>query len=220
MRNRYIIVTVLLAGFTLLSGQAFADRDGDDDRECRSGRNSVRSVHSSRSNDRDDHNCSGTGSSSSSTGSTSGSITPVVSTRSKLKAYLTSTVQTGAYGKIEFETKTNSTKFESEVKIRVPSTAIGIVDSASARAASVSLSLLRGGVEYASCDLDVKKAYTTRAEYKSEVASYRGAAPVARYGDCVDANGAIVVPSVQAGDTVEIFVDTYATGPFITGTVN
>lgn len=213
MRNRYIIVSALLAGFTLLSGQAFADRDGDNDDDCRSGRNRVRSVHSSRNDDRDDHNCSGTstGSSSSNSGA---------STRTKLKAYLTSTLQTGAYGKIEFETKTNSTKFESEVKIRLPSTVIGVSDSAAAQAASVSLSLLRGGAEYASCDFDLKKAYTTRAEYKSEVASYRGAAPVARYGDCVDANGAIAVPAVQAGDTVEIFVDTYPTGPFITGTVN
>jgi hypothetical protein len=212
MRNRYIIVSALLAGFTLLSGQAFADRDGDNDDDCRSGRNRVRSVHSSRNDDRDDHNCSGT-----STGSSSNSG---ASTRTKLKAYLTSTLQTGAYGKIEFETKTNSTKFESEVKIRLPSTVIGVSDSAAAQAASVSLSLLRGGAEYASCDFDLKKAYTTRAEYKSEVASYRGAAPVARYGDCVDANGAIAVPAVQAGDTVEIFVDTYPTGPFITGTVN
>jgi hypothetical protein len=216
MRNRYIIVSALLAGFTLLSGQAFADRDGDNDDDCRSGRNRVRSVHSSRNDDRDDHNCSGTSTGSSSSSSSNSGA----STRTKLKAYLTSTLQTGAYGKIEFETKTNSTKFESEVKIRLPSTVIGVSDSAAAQAASVSLSLLRGGAEYASCDFDLKKAYTTRAEYKSEVASYRGAAPVARYGDCVDANGAIAVPAVQAGDTVEIFVDTYPTGPFITGTVN
>ena len=206
MRNRYIIVSALLAGFTLLSGQAFADRDGDNDDDCKSGLNKVRSVHSSRSNDRDNNKCSS---------SNSGTLT-----RTKLKAYLTSTLQAGAFGKIEFETKTNSTKFESEVKIRVPSTVIGVADNAAAQAASVSLSLLRSGVEYASCDLDVKKAYTTRAEYKSEVASYRGAAPVARYGHCVDANGTIVVPEVQAGDAVEIFVDTYATSPFITGTVN
>ena len=207
MRNRNIIVWAMLAGFALASGQAFADRDGDDD--CKAGRNRARSVHSSRSSD--DRNCNGN------TGSSSNSGT---STRTKLKAYLNSTVQTGAYGKIEFETKTNSTKFEGEVKLRLPSTAIGIADSAAAQAASVSMSLLRNGAEYASCDFDVKKAYTTRAEYKTEVASYRGAAPVARYGDCVDTNGAIVVPAVQAGDAVEIFVDTYATGPFITGTVN
>ncbi|MEY2696489.1 MAG: hypothetical protein RL333_627 [Pseudomonadota bacterium] len=209
MRNRYIIVSALLAGFTLLSGQAFADRDGDNDDDCKSGLNKVRSVHSSRSNDRDNNKCS------SSSSSNSGTLT-----RTKLKAYLTSTLQAGAFGKIEFETKTNSTKFESEVKIRVPSTVIGVADNAAAQVASVSLSLLRSGVEYASCDLDVKKAYTTRAEYKSEVASYRGAAPVARYGDCLDANGSVIVPAVQAGDAVEIFVDTYATGPFISGTVN
>lgn len=217
MRNRHIIISALLAGFELLSGQAFADRDGDNDNDCRSERYRVRSVHSSRShdNDRDDHNCSNTTTSNTSYNRYSGA-----STRNKLKAYLSSTVQPGAYGKIEFETKTNSTKFESEVKIQVPSSAIGIANSAAAQASSVSLSLLRGGAEFASCDLDVKKAYPSLAEYKSEVASYRGAAPVARYGDCVDANGAIVVPAVQAGDTVEIFVDTYATGPFITGTVN
>jgi len=210
MRNRYIIVWAMLAGFALVSGQAFADRDGEDgDDDCK-GRNRARSVHSSRSSD--DRNCN-----SSNTGSSSNSGS---STRTKLKAYLNSTVQTGAYGKIEFETKTNSTKFEGEVKLRLPSAALGIADSAAAQSASVSLSLLRNGAEYASCDFDVKKAYTTRAEYKTEVASYRGAAPVARYGDCVDTNGAIVVPAVQAGDAVEIFVDTYATGPFITGTVN
>lgn len=213
MRNRYIIVTAILGVLALLSGQAFADRDGDDDNDCKSGRNRVRSVHSSRSNDGDDHKC--TGSSSVNSSSNSGTTS-----RTKLKARLTSALQTGAYGKVEFETKTNSTEFESEVKIPVPSSSLGIADSTAAQGASVSLSLLRGGVEYASCDLDVKKAYTTRAEYKSDVISYRGATPVARIGDCVNGSGAIVVPSVQVGDTVEIFVDTYASGPFISGVIN
>lgn len=170
MRNRYIIASALLCGLRLSSGQVFADRHGDDENDCKSGRHNLRSVHSSKSNDRDEHACNGNTASSPGTSSSS------AQTRTKLKEYLASAVQPEAYGMIELETKTNSTTFESEVKIQVPSPVIGITDSAAAQSASVSLSLLRGSVEYASCDFDLKKAYTTRAEYKVEVASYLVAA--------------------------------------------
>ena len=141
-------------------------------------------------------------------------------TKTKLKARLFSTVQTGARGEVELESKSTKQEFDGEVKLPLPSLSLNIPDAAAASAATVTLSLANAGGVYATCDLDYKvERYnsTRKAEFKVDVASYRGAAPVSRYGNCVDTNGVVVIPAVQTGDTVAVEVDT-SSGPFLTGT--
>lgn len=143
-----------------------------------------------------------------------------VSNQTKLKARLVGVTQVGAYGEAKLETKTTKQEFSAEVKLPLPSLSLNLADAAAASAASITVVLARGTDVYATCDLDLKvensRRAAARSEFKVEMASYRGAAPVGRYGNCVDNSGAVVVPSVLLGDTIEVSIDTLD-GPFLTG---
>jgi len=196
MKSNVTFSTLLVAllSTSLMSTPSFADRDGD--------RDSDRDGYSDSRDDRDGDRSYGR------------------STKTKLKARLFSTVQAGARGEVELESKSTKQEFDAEVKLPLPSLSLNIPDVAAASAASVTLSLANAGGVYATCDLDYKVerySSTRKAEFKVDLASYRGAAPVSRYGNCVDTNGALVIPAVQAADTVAIEVDTFS-GPFLTGT--
>ena len=200
MKSNVIFVTVLAATLTasLMSTPSFADRDGDRSTRDRDGDHDGDRSTRDRGGDRD-------------TGR---------STQTKLKARLFSTVQAGARGEVKLESKTSKQEFGAEVKLPLPSLSLNIPDAAAASAASVTLTLANTAGVYATCDLDYKAerySSTRKAEFKLDVASYRGAAPVSRYGNCVDANGVVVIPAVQAGDTVAVEADTFS-GPFLTGT--
>lgn len=142
------------------------------------------------------------------------------SNKTEIKARMYSSVQAGARGEVELKTTPTQQKFSAEVKLPIPSLALNIPDATEASFASVTVALIRGVDTYATCDLDLKaersSRYSRKAEYKVELASYNGAAPIGRYGNCVDANGAVVIPAVQVGDTVAVDIDTY--GEFLNGT--
>ena len=143
--------------------------------------------------------------------------------RSRYEARLGGAIQAGAQGKVELDTKPNKQRFVAQVKLPIPSAALAINDVAAAADASVTLSLSRGGVEYATCDLDLDKPNGKRAirrvEYKVDVLSRRGGAAEQRVGACFDANNSPILPVVEAGDTADVSIDTYVIGPFLNGTV-
>lgn len=142
--------------------------------------------------------------------------------RSRYEARLGGAIQPGAQGKVELDTKPNKQRFVAQVKLPIPSAALAINDVAAAADASVTLSLSRGGVEYANCDLDLDKPNGKRAirrvEYKVDILSRRGGGAEQRMGACFDVNNSPILPVVETGDTAEVSIDTY-TGPFLNGTV-
>jgi len=184
-----LLSAMLVAGF--VSTPSFADRDGD-----RSGKSDSNNDRGGRSSNRGYNN------------------------KTEIKARMYSSVQAGARGEVELKTTATQQKFSAEVKLPIPSLALNVPDATEASFASVTLDLIRGADVYATCDLDLKaersSRYSRKAEFKVELASYNGAAPIGRYGNCVDANGAVVIPAVQVGDTVAVAIDTY--GEFLNGT--
>ena len=143
--------------------------------------------------------------------------------RSRYEARLGGAIQPGAQGKVELDTKPNKQRFVAQVKLPIPSAALAINDLDAATDASVTLSLSRGGVEYANCDLDLDKPNVKRAirrvEYKVDILSRRGGAAEPRMGACFDASNNPVLPVIEAGDTADVSIDTYAAGPFLNGSV-
>ena len=184
-----LLSAMLVAGF--VSTPSFADSDGD-----RSGQSDSNKDRRGSSSDRG------------------------YNTKTEIKARMYSSVQAGARGEVELKTTATQQKFSAEVKLPIPSLALNVPDATEASFASVTLDLIRGADVYATCDLDLKaersSRYSRNAEFKVELASYNGAAPIGRYGNCVDANGAVVIPAVQVGDTVAVAIDTY--GEFLNGT--
>ena len=143
--------------------------------------------------------------------------------RSRFEAILTGAIQPGAQGKVELETKPHKQRFVAQVKLPIPSAALGIDDLAAAADASVTLSLSRGGVEYANCDLDFDnpkgKRAIRRVEYQVDILSRRGGAANQRVGACFNASNNPVLPLIEAGDTADVSIDTYVDSPILNGTV-
>lgn len=191
-----LLSALLVAGF--VSTPAFADRDGD------------RDGYSDSDNDHRGYSDSNYGNHGNDRGVRSDNSG--YSNKTEIKARMFSSVQAGARGEVELKTTATQKKFSAEVKLPIPSLALNIPDAREASFASVTLALIRGVDTYATCDLDLKaernSSYSRKAEFKVELASYNGAAPIGRYGNCVDANGAVVIPAVKVGDTVAVSTDT------------
>lgn len=206
-----LLSALLVAGF--VSTPTFADRDGD--RDGYSDSDNDHSGYSDNDNDRDSRSSNDRRDRSGDRSGNSG-----YNNKTEIKARMYSSVQAGARGEVELKTTATRQKFSAEVKLPIPSLALNIPDATEASFASVTLFLIRGVDTYATCDLDLKaerySSYSRKAEYKVELATYNGAAPIGRYGNCVDANGAVVIPAVQVGDTVAVDIDTY--GEFLNGT--
>ena len=133
----------------------------------------------------------------------------------KSKAYFSGL---GIVAKAEHEAKPrkNESKFEVEVKFNLPNTTFDITDVADAQSTDLEMHLLRGGIPYATCMLDLKSAKTnrrsgvTQVEYKVEVKNRNGFLQV-KYGYCdIDLSTPGVqagVPAVQAGDAFDVMTE-------------
>lgn len=141
----------------------------------------------------------------------------------KLKSYLTAVDEPLAKGEVKLEQKASKSEFSAEVKLPVPSAALGVTNLTDAQDATLTLYLADSqGVEYAECSLDLKSIKNTRAtrrapassvaEYKVEIKSRNNGFLQEKIGVCdIDLDTAGVqsgVPLVQNGDTAEITIDT------------
>ena len=140
--------------------------------------------------------------------------------KSQLKSNLTAGVDPLAKGEIKLEQKTSKTEFSAEVKIPVPSTALGVADTTAANNATLFLVLRDNlGVDYAECHLDLNKTKTVTnkgisgliAEYEVKVSNRKGFLQ-ASLGVCdIDLTTAGIqsgVPLIHYGDTAEVTIDT------------
>ncbi len=140
----------------------------------------------------------------------------------KLKSYLTAGVEPRANGEVKLEQKTSKSEFSAELKLPVPSAALGVTNAANAYDATLNLYLTDSqGLDYAECSLDLKQIKNTKktrrstagsvAEYKVEIKNRNGFLQE-QYGVCdVDLNTAGIqsgIPLVQYGDTIEVTIDT------------
>ena len=221
------MLSVLFVVGSMLSNQSSASQDGNGS-EC------SQQHHRSSSNNREDGNdgSEGAHNEGSDNGGSNGDKCNNKSNKSghsgKLSARLNGSVQSGAYGKVKLANKKARTELESEVKIPVPSTALLIASPDAAAAAIVTATLSRNGAEYAKCTLASKPMghgssssehrNSSTAEYKLKVKS-KNATPRFERGSCSDGSGTLIVPDLKAGDVIDVFIDSYSTGPFLTGTV-
>ena len=129
----------------------------------------------------------------------------------KLQAGLFDVTQPGISGKVSAVSKPAKQKFSAELKLPLPSNNLNLATGTDAADASLSLLLARNGETYATCDFDLKtdpnKRILRRVEYKIEIVSWRNGAPVAKFGNCVDNQGTVIVPAVVAGDTATVAID-------------
>lgn len=139
----------------------------------------------------------------------------------KLYADLDGTVQDGASGEIYwYSDGVAKSGLKAEVTIPVPATALGVLDSNTAAASSVVLTLSRGGALYATCTLPISEmnfennngVYTEYADYVVSVHSDPKKANSA-FGDCTDGTNPII-PAVQFGDTADVAI---GVTPFLSG---
>jgi hypothetical protein len=162
---------------------------------------------------------------------------PVGSDQYQLKTNLANLVQAGSTGEIVFSTNPTQQEFAAVIKLPTPAATLGIDDKTAAEDATLTLVLYRpapGNLpqttvyrEYASCDLDLVDEPNQRAvhtmEYKVNIVSRQGMAPVERLGYCIDSASdeepVFVLPMTQRGDKVTVSVDTFADGPFLTGII-
>lgn len=140
----------------------------------------------------------------------------------KLKSYLSAGVESLASGEVKLEQKTSKSEFSAEVKLPVPSMALGVATVTDASDATLTLYLTDSqGLDYAECSLDLKQIKNTKktrrsaassvAEYKVEIKNRNGFLQ-GQYGVCdVDLNTAGIqsgIPLIQVGDSVEVTIDT------------
>jgi hypothetical protein len=164
---------------------------------------------------------------------------PLRSDKFTLKTSLTNLVQAGSSGEIVFNTQPTVQEFFAAIKLPLPTATLGVADRTAAEDATLTLVLYRPvpGIhpqttvyrEYASCDLDLvgepNQSAVHAMEYRVNIVSRRGMAPVERQGYCIDSTSAseeptFVLPMTQRGDKVTVSVDTFARGPFLTGIIN
>lgn len=221
------MLSVFFVTGSMLSNQSSASQD-DNGSEC------SQKHHSSNSNHRENGKDGSEGAHSEG-GDNDGSNDDHCNNKSKrsghsgkLSARLNGTVQSGAYGRVKLANKKAKTELESEVKIPVPSPALLIASPDAAAAAIVTATLSRNGAEYAKCTFTSKSVghrtfssehrNSNTAEYKLKAKSKNGSTRFER-GSCADGSGTPIVPDLNAGDVIEVFIDSYTTGPFLTGTV-
>jgi len=209
--SQLAMLSALFLTASLVSAPSFASPDDNND-ECHQHRTS--STHDGRDDDSEHSNdgrCDDN---------------PITPKKVKLSATLNGDVQPGAYGNVKQEKKASKTVFEAEVTIPIPSSNLFIESPDEASAAIVTASLLRDGAEYAKCNLAARpilhkkrsKGLNT-AEFQVKLKRYNSSSPRARRGSCSDISGAFVLPDLQPNDIINVSIDSYATGPFLTGSV-
>jgi hypothetical protein len=128
--------------------------------------------------------------------------------RMRIESKLTSSTP-GVEGHARWEMRQDRERFQGRVEIPLPSSLI----SGDPDETVVTMHLLRGGQEYATCSLVLDEPDPLVAQYNVTIGK-RGDTVVAKHGQCdVDLNMVDVqpgLPAVQDGDTTSIDVGTTA----------
>lgn len=204
--NPFQLRTLAVAIGFIVTASAYAGNDHGSDHTEKNDSNSVE-IHSKHVDSKGGNHVENHGKSTS-------------SNKSFFKSNLTAGVEPLAQGEIKLEQKTSKTEFSAEVKIPVPSTALGVTDTAAANNATLFLVLRDNlGVDYAECHLDLNKTKTVTnrgvssliAEYEVKVSNRNGFLQ-ASVGVCdVDLTTTgiqVGVPLIHYGDSAEVTVDT------------
>lgn len=122
--------------------------------------------------------------------------------RMRIESKLTSSLP-GVEGHVRWEMRQDRERFMGRIEIPLPSTLIGGDPDETV----VTLHLMRGGQEYATCSLVLDEPDPLVAQYNVTIGR-RGETTVAKHGQCdVDLNMVDVqpgLPAVQEGDTTTI----------------